>query len=155
MIEFYPQIKLVHVSAVLASGALFAVRGLARQLGAAWPLFAPVRYLSYTIDTVLLTAAFMLMTVLHQYPFAQPWLTVKVILVVVYIGLGAFAISYGSTPRMPMAMLPRGDRDFRHHRFYCTTSSSTRLLEPVELRNEIQPDRRAYSRDGCEMTGGR
>jgi uncharacterized membrane protein SirB2 len=100
VIEFYPQIRLVHVSAVLASGALFAVRGLARQLGAAWPLFAPVRYLSYTIDTVLLTAAFMLMTMLHQYPFAQPWLTVKVILVVVYIGLGAFAISYGSTPRM-------------------------------------------------------
>ena len=32
---------------------------------------APLRFLSYTIDTVLLTAALMLATILHQYPFVQ------------------------------------------------------------------------------------
>ena len=100
VIEFYPQIKLVHIIAATASGGLFLVRGLGRHFGATWPLRAPLRYLSYTIDTVLLTAAFMLMTVLHQYPLAQAWLTVKVILVVVYIALGAFAISYGKTARV-------------------------------------------------------
>ena len=30
MIEFYPQIKLVHIAAVLASGALFLLRGARR-----------------------------------------------------------------------------------------------------------------------------
>lgn len=99
MIEFYPQIKLVHISTVTASGALFCARGLASQWGAAWPLYAPVRYLSYTIDTTLLTAALMLMTILHQYPFVQPWLSVKVILVVVYVVLGALAMSYAKAPR--------------------------------------------------------
>ena len=45
--------------------------------GARWYMAAPLRYLSYTIDTVLLTAAMMLATMLHQYPFVHGWLTVE------------------------------------------------------------------------------
>jgi uncharacterized membrane protein SirB2 len=97
MIAFYPQILLVHVGAVLASGALFLVRGLALHLGATWPRAAALRYLSYTIDTVLLTAALMLMTIVQQYPFVNAWLTVKVLLLIVYIGLGAVALWHGPT----------------------------------------------------------
>lgn len=88
MIEFYPEIRLTHISAIIASGALFFVRGLANALGARWARAAPLRYLSYGIDTVLLTSALMLVTVLQQYPFVQAWLTVKVLLLVVYIILG-------------------------------------------------------------------
>ena len=58
---------------------------------------APVRYLSYSVDTVLLTSALMLMTLLHQFPFVNSWLTVKVTLVIVYIVLGAFALKRAST----------------------------------------------------------
>ena len=99
MIHFYPQIKLVHVVAVLASGGLFFVRGLALHLGQKWPMTAPVRYLSYTIDTVLLAAALVLTAILHQYPFVRSWLTVKVVLLVVYIALGTFALKRGQTLR--------------------------------------------------------
>jgi uncharacterized membrane protein SirB2 len=56
-----------------------------------------LRYLSYTIDTVLLTAALMLATMLRQYPFVQPWLTVKVLLLVVYVVLGSHALKRGAT----------------------------------------------------------
>lgn len=97
MLEFYPQIKWVHVAAVLASGSLFLLRGLAVNLGATWAMAAPVRYLTYTIDTVLLTAALMLATLLHQYPFVHGWLTVKVLLLVLYIVLGTFALKRGRT----------------------------------------------------------
>jgi len=97
MIEFYLQIKWVHVAAVLASGTLFALRGVVMFAGARWHMAAPLRYLSYTIDTVLLTAAFMLATVLHQYPFVQGWLTVKVTLLVVYVVLGSYALKRGTT----------------------------------------------------------
>ena len=83
MLEFYPQIKAVHIAAVMASGVLFLLRGAAVQLGATWAMAAPLRYLSYSIDTVLLTAALMLATILHQYPFVQGWLTAKVLLLVV------------------------------------------------------------------------
>jgi uncharacterized membrane protein SirB2 len=97
LLEFYPQIKAVHIGAVLASGVLFLLRGLALQLGARWVMVAPLRYLSYAIDSVLLTAALMLMTMLHQYPFVHPWLTVKVLLLVCYVVLGTFALERGST----------------------------------------------------------
>jgi len=100
LIEFYAQIKWVHVAAVIASGSLFALRGAGTLAGAGWPLWAPVRFLSYTIDTVLLTAALMLVTLLHQYPFVQGWLTAKVCLLVVYILLGTFALKRGRTPRV-------------------------------------------------------
>ena len=97
MSEFYPQIKWVHVAAVIASGGLFALRGAGTLAGAAWPMFAPLRYLSYTIDTILLTAALMLATILHQYPFVHAWLTVKVLLLVVYILLGSLALKRART----------------------------------------------------------
>jgi len=97
MIEFYPQIKAVHIAAVIASGLLFLVRGGAVQFGASWALAAPLRYLSYTIDTVLLTAALMLATIIHQFPFVQGWLTAKVLLLVVYVVLGSFALKRGRT----------------------------------------------------------
>jgi uncharacterized membrane protein SirB2 len=97
MIEFYPEIKWVHVAAVMLSGALFMFRAVATNIGATWAMAAPLRYLSYTIDTVLLTAALMLVTILRQYPFVNGWLTVKVLLLVLYIGLGTFALKHGRT----------------------------------------------------------
>lgn len=97
MIEFYGEIRLVHIAAVLASGGLFLVRGLLLFGGFGVAMAGPVRYLSYGIDTVLLTAALMLMTIVQQYPFADAWLTVKVLLLVVYIVLGILAFRLGRT----------------------------------------------------------
>ena len=89
--------------AVIASGTLFFLRGLAVQAGATWAMAAPLRYLSYTIDTVLLTAALMLTSVVRQYPFIHAWLTVKVILLIVYVVLGSFALKRGRSARVRFA----------------------------------------------------
>lgn len=97
MIEFYPQIRTIHILAITLSGCLFAVRGLGVLLGMRWPTWAAVRYLSYTIDTVLLTAALMLLTLLPAAVFGNGWLAVKLALVVVYIVLGVFALKRGRT----------------------------------------------------------
>ena len=97
MLELYPQIKLIHMSAAIMSGVLFFVRGLALHLGGRWAMAAPVRYITYAIDTILLTAAIMLAAILRQYPFVHHWLTVKVVLLVVYIVLGTFALKRGKT----------------------------------------------------------
>lgn len=86
--EFYPQVRAVHILAVALSGGLFAVRGLGVVAGGAWPRHALLRYGSYTVDTVLLTAALMLLTMLPGAMFANHWLTVKLCLVVVYVALG-------------------------------------------------------------------
>ena len=94
------QIKAVHVGAVIASGLLFAARGAAVQYGAQWPMAVPIRRASYLIDTVLLVAALMLVSVLRQYPFVNSWLTAKVILLIVYIALGYFALRSDGAPRL-------------------------------------------------------
>ncbi|WP_372018106.1 SirB2 family protein [Pseudoxanthomonas sp. 10H] len=91
MITFYPDIKLVHLAAALLSGAFFALRALALLAGMRWPRLAPVRYLSYTIDTVLLTAAFMLLTILPRELYANGWLLVKLCFVAAYVVLGILA----------------------------------------------------------------
>lgn len=97
MIEFYPQIKSIHVAMALASGALFAVRGAGVLAGMRWPHWLPVRWTSYTIDTALLTAALMLVTILPGGMFANGWLTAKLVLLVAYVALGMYAIRRART----------------------------------------------------------
>ena len=93
MVVFYLEIRAVHIGSVMTSGTLFLLRGLALNLfGWRWALAWPLRYLSWTVDTVLLTAALMLMTIVHQYPVIDGWLTVKVVLLVPYIVLGYLAL---------------------------------------------------------------
>ena len=100
MIEFHAEVKWVHVAAVVCSGSLFLIRGLLLQCGrGAWAHLAPLRYLSYTLDSVLLTAALMLFTMLPSAMFANGWLTAKLGLLVAYIALGVFAFRADSSPR--------------------------------------------------------
>lgn len=91
MIAYYPQIKAVHVHAIGLSFAIFFLRGLLMLMRSKFTNHAALRYASYTVDTVLLTAALMLATMLHQYPFVHAWLTAKVVLLVAYIVLGVLA----------------------------------------------------------------
>lgn len=97
MIEFYPQIRFVHILCVVLSGSLFSVRGLLMLMRSRHTNHIVLRRLSQLIDTSLLLAALFLTSMLHQYPFVQSWLTVKVVLLVVYIVLGIFALHAGRT----------------------------------------------------------
>lgn len=99
MMEFYPQIKHTHIGLALLSGGLFALRGALLLTGLRWPNAAPVRYLSYTIDTALLTAAMMLLTILPGALYANGWLATKIVLLVAYVVLGVFALRRGRTRR--------------------------------------------------------
>ncbi|QNN66276.1 SirB2 family protein [Sphingomonas rhizophila] len=92
MDEFYLPIRHVHIGAVALSGALFLVRTIGHNfLGATWPKALPLRILVWSVDMVLLTAALMLTTIVQQYPFVDGWLTMKVVLLVLYIMLGTWA----------------------------------------------------------------
>ena len=100
MLAYYALVKSVHIVAVSVSGFVFLTRGLLVQSGRErWAQAAPVRFTSYTIDTVLLTAALMLVAMLPSAVFSNHWLAVKVALVVAYIVLGAFALHRAATPR--------------------------------------------------------
>ena len=99
MIEFYPQIRQFHIFVALLSGSLFALRGAFLLGGARWPQALPVKWFSYTVDTALLTAALMLLTILPGGVFANGWLTVKVSLILVYVVLGVFVLKRAKTWR--------------------------------------------------------
>lgn len=93
MIEFYPQIKAVHVGCVLLSIALFGTRGL-MMLAGWWrvALSLSLRVTSWTIDTTLLSSALLLLTILPGAMFANHWLALKLVLLLVYIGCGRMAL---------------------------------------------------------------
>jgi uncharacterized membrane protein SirB2 len=94
---YYLQILLLHVGCVALSGALFAVRGLMRIAGLASANHWALRWLSYVIDSTLLGAAILLSLIVHRYPFIDGWLTTKVLLLLVYIGLGTMALKRART----------------------------------------------------------
>jgi uncharacterized membrane protein SirB2 len=103
MIEYYAEIRSVHVLAVIASIALFTLRGLLMAFDVPWRQHLLLRTLPHVIDTALLASALMLSSVLRQYPFMHGWLTVKLVALVVYIVLGSIALKRGRTKRIRLA----------------------------------------------------
>lgn len=93
----YLAIKHLHMTCAALSGALFFVRGVwmlrdSGMLQRRW-----VKIVPHVIDTVLLASALTLAIWSSQYPFVQPWLTAKVLGLVLYIVLGAVALKRGKT----------------------------------------------------------
>lgn len=97
MAAWYLQILWTHIGCVIASGSLFFTRGCMMLAGLPAANHVALRRISVVIDSLLLAAAIALTTIIHQYPFVQAWLTVKVVLLVVYIALGVFALRRGRT----------------------------------------------------------
>lgn len=81
-----------HLALVVLSGMLFALRGAGRLAGARWPLHKTLRIASVVIDTMLLAAGVMLWVLLQLNPLLQTWLGAKLILLVLYVVLGSWAL---------------------------------------------------------------
>ncbi len=97
MAEWYLALRQAHITFAVVSVSIFALRGLLMVAGSQHANSAWLRYPSYTVDTLLLTAALMLTTLIHQYPFQAGWLTTKVGLLVVYVVFGSVALKRGRT----------------------------------------------------------
>lgn len=90
--DLYLPLRALHLTAVACSLGLFAARGAAVLAGATWPMAALTRRASVAIDTVLLAAGATLWTLLGLHPLRDTWLGVKLVLLLVYIVLGSFAL---------------------------------------------------------------
>ena len=93
----YPYTRHAHIGLVVASGTLFAARGIGVLCGAHWSMQRSVRVLSQIIDIALLAAALVLLATLRLNPFAVGWLGTKLALLVVYIVLGSLALKRAPT----------------------------------------------------------
>lgn len=100
MTDYYLALRHVHIACAILTVALFVLRGTLMLLEAHWQRSVLLRYLPHAVDTVLLTTALMLTTIVHQYPFANGWLSMKVALLVVYVVLGSIALKRGRTRRV-------------------------------------------------------
>ena len=88
-------IKTIHVTCALISFAGFFMRGIwmlrdSTLLQQRWVKITP-----HIVDTLLLVSAIILAVQLRFSPLEQPWLMVKIIALLVYIGAGMVALRFG------------------------------------------------------------
>lgn len=88
----YTPLKHTHLLLVSISIAYFTLRAVSKLLKKQWQDKTPFKISAYTIDSFLLLTGILLMVVTSQYPIAQSWLTVKLIILVGYIFFGIKAM---------------------------------------------------------------
>jgi uncharacterized membrane protein SirB2 len=90
-------LKHLHMLCAVLSILLFVLRGALKLQGSELLRKKFLRIAPHAIDTVLLASAVGLAVLSAQYPFAQGWLTAKVIALVLYIGLGLVVMRFAQT----------------------------------------------------------
>jgi len=93
-------IKMIHIGSVITSFLLFFLRGIwlikdSPNLRQRW-----VKILPHVIDTILLASAIALAVKIQQNPVNDPWLTAKVMGLLIYIGLGMVTMRFGKTRKV-------------------------------------------------------
>ena len=75
-----------------------------------------VKIVPHVVDTLLLVSALTLVFGSDQYPFEQPWLTAKVLALIVYIALGTIELKGGQNQVHTKLGMGRRTRDICLHR---------------------------------------
>ena len=88
----YIALKVIHVSAVTLSFCGFVARGVGVLRGAPWVRHRATRRVADFVDTVLLLSAVGMLVVIQVWPWQLPWLSAKIVGLVIYIGLGILAL---------------------------------------------------------------
>jgi uncharacterized membrane protein SirB2 len=88
----YQLLKALHILFAASCYTLFFLRGI-------WSLNNPaitqqrwLKIVPHAVDTLLLISAIALAFIIGQFPFIDAWLTAKVIVLLLYIGLGFIAL---------------------------------------------------------------
>jgi uncharacterized membrane protein SirB2 len=85
-------LKLCHVALAALSGALFVARGSVSLARPAWRPTGPLHAIPHGVDTLLLAVGLLLAWHLGS-AATRGWLGAKLVAVVIYIALGAVAMS--------------------------------------------------------------
>ena len=91
----YLALRNLHITCAIVSGLGFFLRGLAAMLDSPLINRRWVKTVPHVVDTVLLSSAISMAVISSQYPFAQSWLTAKLVALVLYILLGVMALRKG------------------------------------------------------------
>jgi uncharacterized membrane protein SirB2 len=88
----YLALKAIHRTVVVLSFAGFMARGIGALAEAAWVRRRLAKTLPHVVDSVLLLSAIAMVWQLQLNPATTPWLLVKILGLLVYIGLGMLAL---------------------------------------------------------------
>lgn len=88
----YLLLKHAHEGLAAVSIAGFTARWMGRLRDWRWPQTPFARVAPHVLDTLFLGSGIWLAAMLAQYPFAQPWLTAKLLGLIAYIVLGSLAL---------------------------------------------------------------
>lgn len=97
LLEIYPKLKASHAGFAMLTIMVFTVRGLGVLAGMQWPMHKALRVGSMIIDTLLLATALALLAALQFNMLTQPWLQLKLVLLVAYVVLGVLALKRAPT----------------------------------------------------------
>ena len=100
MAEYYPLLRTIHISCISLSFCLFIFRGILMLSNSKYLRTKWLRIIPHCIDTILLTSAILLTTIIQQYPLMNSWLTMKLICLIIYIILGSLALKRGKTKKI-------------------------------------------------------
>jgi uncharacterized membrane protein SirB2 len=95
--DHYLSLKFGHQALVGASGGLFALRGAGVLAAWRWADARALRIASVLLDTLLFAAGVTLWALLSLDLARHPWLAAKLVLLVLYVALGTFALRRGRT----------------------------------------------------------
>ena len=95
----YDSVKIIHILTAYISICLFTYRGALIYLARRPVSGKLLKILPHLNDALLLTMAITLAVMGSYSPFEQPWLAAKLILLVVYILLGMFALKWWAGTR--------------------------------------------------------
>ncbi|CAI09050.1 SirB2 family protein [Aromatoleum aromaticum] len=93
----YAAIKHLHILCAMLSGSGFLLQGIWMMRRSPLLDHRATRVVPHVVDTVFLASAITLAVLSAQYPFVAPWVTAKVIGLVVYVVLGYIALRGGAT----------------------------------------------------------
>ncbi len=93
----YLLIKYLHVSCALITLLSFSLRGYWMLIDSQLLQSKAAKSLPHIIDSLLLLTAITLVIMSRQYPTTTAWVSLKIGLLLLYIGLGTFALKRGRT----------------------------------------------------------
>jgi uncharacterized membrane protein SirB2 len=96
----YEVVKHLHLTAIVLSVLLFLLRFVlnitqSNMLEQKW-----LKILPQVVDTILLVSAAILCVMLKQYPFVNPWITEKLLALVMYVFMVTLALKLGRSSFM-------------------------------------------------------
>lgn len=93
-------LKGIHVSCAAISITGFVTRGVLMMIESKLLQQRWMRIVPHIVDTIFLASAVTLAVQLGFTPENSPWLTAKIVGLIVYIGLGFVALRFGKTKRI-------------------------------------------------------